>query len=409
MKTKPTSKRTTKRYIERTLSVSKLIKMIPEELLEEIGIETQVDHQVKHLHGALMFKLFLYSILKSERLSTRLMEFFYNSSEFTSFSDKGGHKTRHSSIADRLKTIDAKYFEQIFLVFGEKLEKQFRTKSKKVAEILRFDSSLVTIGSGLVDYGFQVSKKSTQGQGKNQIKFTIGLKGLLPSDAQLYTQKEYSAEDIALGEAILKSSYKKDSIVVFDRGLKKRNAFAQFDAQGISFVTRANTQIKYEKVKDHKKIKGRKTETLILEEDLLVYLFDRYHKKMDVPFRLIRAIIKRTGEPIYFLTNIKDMMAGHVTEIYHRRWDIEVFFRFIKQELNFSSLVSYDKNGIKVMMYMILITSMMILIYKKVNKIDGYKISKLAFIDELQMGIVKEIVIACGGDPKKMKSMYDIE
>lgn len=103
------------------------------------------------------------------------------------------------------------------------------------------------------------------------------------------------------------------------------------------------------------------------------------------------------------------MMAGHVTEIYHRRWDIEVFFRFIKQELNFSSLVSYDKNGIKVMMYMILITSMMILIYKKVNKIDGYKISKLAFIDELQMGIVKEIVIACGGDPKKMKSMYDIE
>jgi hypothetical protein len=33
----------------------------------------------------------------------------------------------------------------------------------------------------------------------------------------------------------------------------------------------------------------------------------------------------------------------------------------------------------------------------------------LTFIDELHMGIVKEIVVACGGDPKKMKSMYGIE
>jgi IS4 transposase len=140
-----------------------------------------------------------------------------------------------------------------------------------------------------------------------------------------------------------------------------------------------------------------------------VYLFDRYHKKTEVPFRLIKAIIRKNGEPIFFLTNTKDMTAAQVTDVYHRRRDIEVFFRFIKQELDFSNLVSYDKNGIKVMMYMILITSMMILVYKKVNKIKGCKISKLAFIDELQMGIVKEIVVACGGGQKKMKSMYDVE
>lgn len=409
MKTKQTTKRKAKRYIERTLSVSKLIKMIPEELLDEIGKETRVDNQVKHLHGALMFKLFLFSILKSERLSTRLMEFFYNSSEFKAFSDKGGHKTRHSSIADRLKTIEAKYFEQIFKAVGDKLEKQFPSGNKKVKDILRFDSSLVSIGAGLVDYGFQLGKRSKKTQGKNQIKFTIGLKGILPSDSHLNTEKEYLSEDVALGEAILKSSHSHDSIVTFDRGLQKRKLFVEFEEQGIGFVTRANTYIKYEQIEIHKKIKGRQTGTLILEEDLLVYLFDHYYKKIPVPIRLIKATMKKSGEPIYFLTNMKEATARQITDIYHRRWDIEVFFRFIKQELNFSNLVTYSKNGIKVMMYMILIISMMILLYKKANKIEGYKIAKLAFIDELQMGIVKEIVVACGGDPKIMKSMYGVE
>ena len=125
--------------------------------------------------------------------------------------------------------------------------------------------------------------------------------------------------------------------------------------------------------------------------------------------RLIKARRKKGDEPIYFLTNITDMAASKITEIYRRRWDIEVFFRFIKQELNFSTLLTYNENGIKVMMYMILITAMMILIYKKVNKIEGYKIAKLTFIDELQIEITKEIVIACGGDTEIMKKLYNID
>lgn len=403
------TKRSTKRYIERTLSVSKLIKVIPTELLDKLSEDTKVDYQVKHLHGALMFRLFLYSILKSERLSTHLMEFFYNSSEFTAFSDKGGHKTRHSSIADRLKTIDSRYFEQIFKTVGERLEKHFRQKTKEVSKILKFDSSLVSVSVALAGYGIDIGKRNVKTQGKNKVKFTVGLKGEITTDIHFYKDKSYASEDLALGEAILESSHSLDSIVVFDRGLQKRKVFAQFFETGILFVTRANTYIKYDLDKVHKNIKGRKTDTLILEEDLIVYLFDHYNKKINFPIRLIKAKRKTDNQPIYFLTNLIDITAGQVTDIYKRRWDIEVFFRFIKQELNFSTLLTYNENGIKVMMYMILITAMMILIYKKVNKIGGYKIAKLTFIDELQMEITKEIVIACGGDPEIMKKRYYID
>jgi len=403
------TKRTTRRYIERTLGVSKLIKLIPQELLENLANDTQVDYQVKHLHGALMFKLFLFSILKSERLSTRIMELFYNSAEFIVFSEKGGHTTKHSSIADRLRTIDSKYFEKIFESVGELLEKRFRNKNKKVMDLLRFDSTMVSIGAKLVSYGMQVGKKSSKGSGKKQLKFTIGLKGMLPSDAHLFTNQLNLSEDVALREAIVKSSHTVDSIVVFDRGLQKRLTLAEFDGSGINFVTRANDYIKYEQIGTHKNILGRKTDTLEFDQDVLVYLFDHYNKKIDFPFRLIKAKSKQSGEPILFLTNNKHLNASEISEIYHRRWDIEVFFRFIKQELNFSNLVSYNENGTKVMMYMVLITAMLILAYKKANKIEGYKIAKLKFTDDLQMEITKEIIVFCGGDPKKMKKIYNLD
>ena len=402
-------KRATRRYIERTLKVSNLIKMIPEELLENIAKETEVDYQVKHLHGALVFKLFLYSILKSERLSTRFMEFFYNSSEFKALTGKGEHKTRHSSISDRLRTIESKYFELVFESVGEIMEKQFRKKTKRVQEILRFDSTMVAIGAGLVKFGMQVGKKAEKGNGKKQLKFSIGLKGILPANAQLYINQIHLSEDIALREAIIKSAHAKDNIIVFDRGLQKRETFVEFDKSGIHFVTRANEYIKYEQLKVHKIIKGRQTETLTFEEDLEVLLFDHYNKKIKQPFRLIKARLKKSDEPIFFLTNISELNAKEISEIYYRRWDIEVFFRFIKQELNFSNLVSYNENGIRVMMYMILITAMLILTYKHANNIDGYKIAKLKFTDELQMDIIKEIVEVCGGDPRIMKKMYNTD
>ena len=81
-------------------------------------------------------------------------------------------KTRHSSIADRLKSIDSKYFEQIFKIVGEKLEKHFRSKTKKVSELLRFDSTLVSVSAELVDFGFKIGMRSTKNKGKNQVVIT---------------------------------------------------------------------------------------------------------------------------------------------------------------------------------------------------------------------------------------------
>jgi len=123
-------------------------------------------------------------------------------------------------------------------------------------------------------------------------------------------------------------------------------------------------------------------------------------KKTDPFFRLIKAEIIDTGEPIYFLTNIlKDLDAYHIAAIYKQRWQIEVFFKFLKQQLNLNHFISRNMNAIRINIYMTLITAILIIAYKKLNNIKGYKMAKLQMANELETVLISQIVILCGGNP----------
>ncbi|MEJ6616641.1 MAG: transposase [Crocinitomicaceae bacterium] len=104
----------------------------------------------------------------------------------------------------------------------------------------------------------------------------------------------------------------------------------------------------------------------------------------EIPFRLVVVESKlEEGKQFWFLTNDFELSAKEIAQAYRRRWDIEVFFRFIKQELNVSHLVSLNKNGIQVMLYMTLIVAMLVIVYKKANNI-GYKAAKRRFSIEIR-------------------------
>ncbi len=70
-------------------------------------------------------------------------------------------------------------------------------------------------------------------------------------------------------------------------------------------------------------------------------------------------------------------------------------------------LVSRNINGIKVMVYMTMISAILILAYKKLNKIIGYKIAKLKFEIDLDNSIIREIVLLCGGNTDLAKYFWN--
>lgn len=95
------------------------------------------------------------------------------------------------------------------------------------------------------------------------------------------------------------------------------------------------------------------------------------------------------------------MTPFQISDYYKSRWDIEVFFRFLKQELTTAHLVSLNKNGMQVMIYMTLIAAMLLLIYKHANNL-GYKTAKRRFNMKLKNLVMALIVALTGGDPNKV-------
>ena len=105
------------------------------------------------------------------------------------------------------------------------------------------------------------------------------------------------------------------------------------------------------------------------------------------------------------ITNVYDLNAFEISTIYRKRWDIECFFRFLKQEMGFNHLIARNENGIKIMAYVTLIAAMLVLVFKKLNNMKGYKITKFKFAEQHNTILLKEIVAYCGGNPNLINNL----
>lgn len=378
-----------------------ILAFISEEELSFLSAKTNVNHQVKKLDGSIMFKLILYSLLEHGKPSLRVMEEFFNSAEFKTYSGVDAKlTTKFNSISDRISLINSDYFLEIFNLLFDKFNKELGEEKS----IQKYDTTMVAISSKLVDWGMKVGSKTN----KKQIKFTVGVHGSLPCDFKIFNEQKFLCEDLTIPEVILDYRYNKSSIVTFDRGVQKKKTFVKLSNENILFVTRIKTNVKHNIIKHFKVPENEESQSVQIYEDIEVNFSDWKSKKILLePFRLIKAKIKASNEDIYFVTNNFELEAYEISDIYRKRWEIEVFFRFIKQQLNFSQLINRNLNGIKVMVYMTLILAMMIIVYKKKNNLKGFKIVKMKISNELQKDLIKEIVILSGGDPLKVAHILD--
>ena len=382
------------------MDVSSLLALLPEEVLDDLAAETRADHQVKKLKGALVFKLILFSMLNSQKLSLRIMEDFLLSATFRKFTHLNNFTTRHSTIRDRISAIEPSYFQKLF---DHVFEKYNGILDEKDA-VAKVDSTYVSLSAKLVDWAME---NGTPGRSR-QTKFSVVMKGSLPCRVAVYNEQKYISEDLALPGAIADMPAVKGSVVTFDRGLQSRKAFDMFTDKNILFVGRSVSPRPRLRQTGSAAV-GEKpgTATVTVHTDRTGHLNSKGERWTESVFRLVDATIDASGKPICFVTNIMDMDAYEIAAIYKQRWEIEVFFKFLKQHLNLNHIVSRNENGVRVMVYMTMITAVLLLAYKKLNKIKGYKIAKHRFEIELDNIMVREIVIMCGGDPDKASHLWN--
>lgn len=377
------------------MTVNELLRLIPENTFRDLAIETKVDAQVKKLSGEVMFKLILFSMLNSDRLSLRVMETFLHSARFKSFSQFDILDSRYNSIRDRICTINATYFEKLFETVFTVYNKQLQEENA----LSKTDSTYVALAAKLFSQGME--NGSSKSKDKRFAKYSVNLKGSLPSTVKVFTKQEYVSENKALSELIDHANCIEGNVVVFDRGLYSRRSFDSFTDSNKLFVSRAMVSIRY-KAEKSKEITAKPIgSTVTIISDDIGLLNNKKGKKTQHQYRVIKGSVDKSGEKICFITNMLDEDCYMITELYKQRWEIESFFKFIKQNLNVKHLVSRDENGIKVMIYMTMILAILIIAYKKLNKIKSFKIAKLKFEIELENEIIKTIVTLCGGDPSK--------
>jgi len=384
------------------IKVSSLLELIDDQVLSSIALATNVDYKVKKLSGSVVFKLLLMSLLDNTKISLRILEKTFSTSLFKHFSGVNKDQSiRYNSLSERLSVINPIYFEKLYHHLYQ-VSKQYIATDSSPYYIGQFDSTSVSVSSKLLKHSMVNGLKNKDGEHrKSQLKFTVGLLHDLPGTIDFYNQQKYLAEDLTLRESILKAGVENNEVVVFDRGLKKRTTFKEFNDQGLFFVTRINPTKSIKVVEENRLKTSVETQTLYLLSDEQVHLYHQKKLLFRQPFRLIKSRSKQTEEALFFITNINDLKAEEITRIYKKRWEIAVFFKFIKQHLHFKHLLNHSENGIKVMMYMTMIMAILILMYKKINQIKSYKLAKYDFTEELNMEIIKEIVLICGGDPTK--------
>lgn len=386
------------------MEVNKILSLLPNDLLEELALETNVNKYSKKLQGEVIFKLLLHCILSHKDNSLRIMASAYESIAFNLLSTPISKRSiRYSSISERLSSIDSLYFEKVYHkcveIYGPLIEDKSNT-------IIRFDSTIVALSSKLLQIGYLL--KGGDAAHVRQIKYTVGLSEI-PRSIHFFQEQKYTSENVALKEAVLEyEPVKSNPIRVFDRGITSRKTHDELTEKNIPFISRVNVNCKYIIHRENVIKSVIETPSLIIIEDSWMYLYSDKSIRAKHPIRCIKAEKKETKEVFWFVTNVTELSAEEITNIYKKRWDIEVFFKFLKQELNFSHLLNRSENGAKVVLYATLIAAILLLVYKKKNKLIGYKIMKLQFVQEIEKLIMLDIVIMCDGNPEKAIKLLKI-
>jgi len=150
----------------------------------------------------------------------------------------------------------------------------------------------------------------------------------------------------------------KESIYIFDRGYFHFKWYDSLTDEGFKFITRQPSHLITEEVR-----------STYIDNDMIfdyeITMGSNYSKnKTKNTYREILTF-DENQEEIRILTNIFDIPAEDILSLYRKRWQIELFFKWIKQNLKIKHCLGYNENSIKIQLYTALISYMLLYMLKK--------------------------------------------
>ena len=197
-----------------------------------------------------------------------------------------------------------------------------------------------------------------------------------------------------------------NAIYTMDKAYIDFEALARIDTEKAYFVTRAKDNMKYEIVSSHYNID---TSTGLLEDHRIRLTGVKSSKLYSKELRLIKYCDKETGEILTFISNMTDELELNgleIANIYRHRWDVESFFKLIKQNLTVKHLLGCSENAVKTHLW-IAICSYLLLARIKAVYNSPYSISEIRMlisVSALTKKNLKDLVT----EPQPLTSNQDV-
>jgi IS4 transposase len=238
-------------------------------------------------------------------------------------------------------------YQKVFLQLLHRCQTQAQGKKK-----FRFKNKLVSIDSTIIDLSVTLFDWAKFRRTKGAIKLHL----LLDHDGYLPTFAVVTEGKVADIKVVPKFSFAPGTIVVDDRGYTDYELWGQWSSQGIYFVTRMKDNAVYEAVGERPVPQNRN----ILRDEAIELRGLKAQDKCPYPLRRIEVYDPETNEIWMFITNNHDLGASTIAAIYKDRWQIETFFRALKQNLKIKTFVGTSANAVKIQVWTALIAMLIL-------------------------------------------------
>lgn len=261
----------------------------------------------------------------------------------------------------------------------------------------RFKNKLYSLDASLVDLSLQIFPWAHFARSKAAMKLHVGLdhQGHLPAFASI---THGHTSDLAVARTL---QFPTSSIVVCDRGYLDYAWFKSLTDKGVFIVTRPKKDAVYQVKQRHSvnRKQGITSDQTILFNGV---------KPRQIQMPLMRRIGYRdpeTGKHYVFITNAFHLAAKTIADIYKQRWQIEIFFKWIKQNLKIKSFLGTSRNAVMTQIWAALCIALL-LAYLKFTARLSWSTQQILRVLQLNLFMHRDLMVLLRGDPPQSNSNH---
>jgi hypothetical protein len=296
---------------------------------------------------------------------------------------------KRSTLADANESRDCRIWSDLAAVLIRRARKLYASESLGV----ELDDTVYALDSSTIDLCLSVFDWAPFRSTKAAVKLhtLLDLRGSIPafihvSDGKLH---DVNVLDILPVEA--------GAFYVMDRGYVDFERLYAMHQAGAFFVTRAKAGMDARRVYSHA---ADRTSGVICDQRVML---NGFYSARNYPEHLRRIRFKdlESGKTLVFLTNNTSLPALTIAALYKSRWQVELFFKWIKQHLRIQRFLGTSENAVKTQIWCAVATYVLIAIVKKELQLDA---SLYTCLQILSVSVFEKTEVSCALQPDRSES-----